>query len=141
MGRVLVTMLDISGTPVSIEARQYNLVEASDPILHAQDVAPDPLSKSQKKRLKKKATAERKKQEAEDNGGEGTEHCVSLVVSDHWCLVFMQLVDHHRSTYSELTDRRLLRAGAFAREENGHAAEPPTQLQQPNGTAKKGKGR
>lgn len=31
----------------------------------------DALSKSQKKRLKKKATAERKKIEAEANGGEG----------------------------------------------------------------------
>lgn len=69
-------------------------------------MAADSLSKSQKKRLKKKATAERKKQEAEENGGEGIEHCMSSLVSDHSCLVVMQLVEHHRSTYLKLKDGR-----------------------------------
>ncbi|KAK9908762.1 hypothetical protein WJX75_002501 [Coccomyxa subellipsoidea] len=44
-----------------------------------EELVGDALSKSQKKRLKKKATAERKKIEAEANGGEG---CVARVADD-----------------------------------------------------------
>ena len=41
-----------------------------------QELAGDSLSKSQKKRLKKKATAERRKYETEANGGAGLIYCV-----------------------------------------------------------------
>ena len=133
-------VLDSFGTPVDIEARQYSPCRGFRTILHAQDVAADALSKSQKKRLKKKATAERKKQEAEENGGEGTEYCVFCGVRPPVSCVHV-VPEPHRSTYLELPERIFLCAGALPREGNGHAAAPPTQLQQTNGTAKKGKGR
>ncbi len=89
------------GSPVNIKSRQYNLVpplypiQASRIIMHAQDVAAISLSKSQKKRLKKRADAEKKKEEAEENEDNGTQPCVSSLVLENQSVVPSSSWEHN----------------------------------------------